>query len=248
VHRHRRKTGALAGRCADLKTAARSRELRVSQEVAQLLPAAALAQLQAVIDDPDNVCCMCEKLIDGPSAEVVVFTDGETTTMVKLAHSDCMPSGVGVLPGLGEAFRERVVAAESFGMATCLGLRRRLPRALVFLELEVLIGGHEEDPLEFFSKALGLAPITGSIEDIEPVATELFTIKQIDEGLGLRTAHGIDTVPAAASELSPWLEAAAGSAIVVVARGLGLRRPEPTIEEALTLRPSWAAIVAITGK
>jgi hypothetical protein len=171
-----------------------ARELRVSQEVAQVLPAAGLAQLQATIDDPDNVCCVCEKLIDGPSAEVVVFTDGDAATLVKVAHSDCMLSAVRVLPGLREAFHARAVAAEGFAMATKLGLRRRPPRALIFLEPEVLIGGYEEDPLELCSEALGLGPITGSVEDIQPVTTELFTIEQIDEGLGLRAAHGMETV------------------------------------------------------
>jgi hypothetical protein len=76
-----------------------ARELRVSADVARLLPALLLAQLQESVDDPDNVCCACETAIGGPSAELVAFTDGEAT-LVKLAHSDCMASGVRPLPPL----------------------------------------------------------------------------------------------------------------------------------------------------
>jgi hypothetical protein len=47
-----------------------ARELRVDAEVAKHLPAAMLAQLQATIDDPDNVCCICAETISGSSAEV----------------------------------------------------------------------------------------------------------------------------------------------------------------------------------
>jgi hypothetical protein len=222
-----------------------ARELRVSEDVARFLPAPLLAQLHATIDDPDNVCCVCEGLIDGPSAEVVVFTDGQAAALIKVAHSDCMISGVRTLPGLREAFDARAQAAEGFSMATKLGLRKREPRALIFLEHEVLAGGIEEDPLEVYSEALGLAPIAGSIEDIELVETELFTIELIDEGLGLRAAHGLETIPAEAYELARWLEAAEGRGAVIVARGLGLSRPEPTIEEALALRPAWGAVAMI---
>jgi hypothetical protein len=54
-----------------------SRELRVATDVARLLPASVLAQLEAVVDDPDNVCCVCEELIGGPFADVAVFADGK---------------------------------------------------------------------------------------------------------------------------------------------------------------------------
>lgn len=219
----------------------------MNQDVARFLPAPVLAQLQATIDDPDNLCCVCDKLISGPTAEAVVFTDGAAATLVKLAHSECMASGVRMLPGLREAFDAHTEAAEGFSMATKLGLRVREPRALIFLEPEVLVGGLEGDPLELYSEALGLAPISGSIEDIDLVHTELIAIELIEEGLGLRATHGLETVPAEASELARWLEAADGRAAVIVARGLGLSRPEPTIEEALALRPSWGAIATIAA-
>lgn len=222
-----------------------ARELHVSTDVAQLLPAAMLSQVQATIDDPDNVCCACEGLIDGPSAELIVFTDGEAAAMVKVAHSDCMSSGVRTLPGLRAAFDARAQEPEGFSMATMLGLRRRAPRALIFLEPEVLAGGVEEDPLELYAEELGLVSISGSIEEIELVDTDRFRIELIEEGLGLRAAHGLETVPADESELAPWLEAADGRAVVIAARGLGLSRSKPAIEEALALRPSWGAIAMI---
>lgn len=221
-----------------------SRELRVSEEVARLLAAPILAQLEATVDDPDNVCCACETFITGPSAEVVVFTDGDAT-LIKLAHGECMASAVHPLPGLSDAFDARTSSGEGFAMATLLGLRERQPRALIFLEPEVLASGPDEDPLELYASALGLSPISGSIEAIEPQPTDSCTIERIDEGLGLRVAHGVETVPAARSELPRWLDAAAGRAIVIVARGLGLSRAEPTIEEALALRPAWGGVAAI---
>jgi len=132
-------------------------------------------------------------------------------------------------------------------MATKLGLRVSEPRALIFLEPEVLTGGIDEDPLQLYSEALGLVPIAGSIEDIELVATDQFSIELIEGGLGLCAAHGLETVPAEASDLTKWLGAAEGRAVVIVARGLGLRRPRPTIGEALALRPSWGAIAEVAS-
>lgn len=210
-----------------------------------MLPAGVLAQLQATVDDPDNVCCVCKKMIDGPSAEVVVFTDGEAATLVKLAHSNCMSSGLYRAPGLGQAFDARAATAEGFAMATLLGFRQRQPRGLIFLEPEVLVAGPNQDPLELYADALGLEPVSGSIEAIDPPNTEAFAIVRTAEGLGLRAAHGIETVPAGRADLSAWFDAAAGRAIVIVGRGLGLARSAPTIEEALALRPVWAACAKI---
>ncbi len=221
-----------------------SRDLRVSADVARLLPAPMLAQVQATIDDPDNVCCICDGLIEGPSAELVVFTDGEAT-LVKLAHSDCMASGVHELPGVRALFDARAASGEGFGLATLLGLRESEPRALIFLEPELLAARPDQDPLELYATALGLEPIAGPVEEIEPDASGAFTIEPTGEGLQLRTRYGLDTVPAAPEELAKWLEAAEGKAVVIVARGLGLSRPEPPVEEALALRPAWGGVAEI---
>jgi hypothetical protein len=124
-------------------------------------------------------------------------------------------------------------------MATPPGLRKREPRALIFLEPEVLAAGPDEDPLELYATALGLAPITGRVEAIDPPVTTAFTIERTGEGLQMCAAHGAETVPAAGLDLCKWLEATDGHAVVLVGRGLGLSRPVPTIEEALVLRPAW---------
>ena len=222
------------------------RELKVSDDVAGLLSAPMLAQLQATIDDPDNVCCACEALITGPSAEVVVFQDGEAAALVRLAHSGCMASGIYEQPGLSQAFDARAANPEGFTMATLLGLRERQPQALIFLEPEVIAGGFEEDPLELYAEALGLVPISGSIEEIDPPVTDAFTIERTAEGLCLRAAHGVETVPADRVDLLRWINAAEGRALVIVARGLGLRRSKPVIEEALALRPAWGGTATIS--
>lgn len=219
-----------------------SRELIVNADVAELLPAPVLAQLEAVVDDDDNVCCSCQGVIAGSSTEVVVFSDGQKATLVKLAHRSCIPSGVYSMPGLGAALASSCEESDGFRMATKLGLRKRRPSALVFLEPEVLFGGLDEDPLELYAHSFGLSSVSGPVEEIEPPRSELFTVERTGEGLGVRNAHGVETVPASPSEVSRWLEAADGRALVIVARGLGLRRGEPTIEEALAYRPAWAAL------
>jgi hypothetical protein len=213
--------------------------------VARLLPAAALAQLEAAVDDDDNRCWVCDRFITGPAAAVVVLTDGRMK-LVRLAHAGCTTSAVFPLPGLTGALAERNRSGEGYGMATMLGVREREPRALIFLEPEFLTAGPDEDPLEPFAAALGLTPISGAVEAIDPPATDSFTIVRIEEGLGLEVPAGIDTVPATEEEVSSWLEAADGRAIVVVARGLGLRRAERRIEEALALRPAWGGVARIT--
>lgn len=223
-----------------------TRELRVAEEVAQLLSAPVLAQLEAIVDDPDNVCCVCESTITGSSAEVVVYTDGEAV-LVKMAHSECAVSSVCQVPELGEQMSAGIEAVDGFKMSTLLGRRQTAPRALIFLELELTASGVDEDPLERYALALGLSPISGSIEDIAPPRTELFTIETIPGGLGLRNKYGTETVPADDASLEEWLSLAAGQALVIVARGLGLSRPKPVIEEALALRPAWGAVATVAS-
>ncbi len=221
-----------------------SREMRVAPEVAQVLSPAMLAQLEATVGDPDNVCPVCTELIDGPSAEAVIFTDGNVS-VAKFAHPECMASGVQPLPGLAGLMDERIEKAGGFDMATTLGLRESEPRALIFLELELLAAGPEQDPLELWATGLGLQPVSGEIEEIEPVETDVFKVYRDDGGLVLRGQFGKDTVEADRPDLDRWLQAAAGRAIVIVGRGLGLRRDPPTIQEALALRPCWAAIAEV---
>jgi hypothetical protein len=209
-----------------------------------LLPAGSLAQLEAVVDDPDNRCCVCEEFISGPTAEVAVFTD-EKSVLVRLAHGECMSSGIHPLPGLQQGMKERVTGGEPFAMATMLGLRRSEPRALIFLEPEMLVARPEEDGLELWALRLGLAPVSGTIEDLAAPTTSVFWIERIAGGLALRSQGATDTVPASDAEVHQWVQHADGRALVIVARGLGLNRPDPPIAEALATRPTWAGVSRI---
>ena len=224
-----------------------ARELAVSEEVAAFLTAEALAQLEAVVDDPDNVCCTCGKTIDGPVAETVVFAD-EGGCLVKLAHSNCMRSAVVPAPGMSTAFRERIAAEEGQSMSTLLGLRRTTPRSLIFLEPELLLSGQGEDPMGAYAEFLGLAHVTGTIESIKRTATTKIAVVRIDGGIGLKMDRATEEIPADDTALAEWLAASDGEAIVLVGRGLGLRREPPTIEEALALRPCWAGVAPVAIK
>ncbi len=203
-----------------------------------------LAQLEATVDDPDNVCCRCGEEIAGPSAEVVIFTDGEMT-LIKLADSRCMRSAVRPVPKLRRDVEAG--AGDGFDMLTLLGRRDTDPRALLFLEPTVIVAGPGEDPLEIYSLALGLSPISGSIKDVLAPLTDAFTIERTEAGLALRLGELSEQVNAREIQREEWIEVADGRALVIVARGLGLARAEPTIEEALMLRPAWGAIAAVSA-
>jgi hypothetical protein len=212
----------------------------------EVLPAAVLAQLEAVVGDDDNRCWACRRFITGPAAAVVVLIDGEDR-LVRLAHGGCMTSGVHPTPGLTEAFLEWERHGKDYATGTALGVRESDPRALVFLEPGVLVGAAHADPLEPFAVAFGLSPIAGAVEAIDPPATDSSTIVATEVGLEIRTQAGVDTVPATEEEVAWWLDAAAGRAIVVVARGLGLCLDEPTIEEALALHPAWGGVASVAA-
>lgn len=219
------------------------RELRVAEDVAQTLSAAHLAQLEAAVDDPDNRCSACERPITGATAEAVVFV-GEQTTFARLAHSGCLLSAVYSAPGLQQQFQCGITAA-STEMLTLLGMRLAEPRPLVFLEPALLCAASKQDPLKPFARLLGLSPVSGSVEELAPPSTDALTIRRCRGGLALRHPQGIDFAPAGKLERRDWLAEASGEALVILARGLGLDRVKPTIEEALRLRPTWAAVAPI---
>jgi len=128
-------------------------------------------------------------------------------------------------------------------MMTLLALRCTEPRALLFLESPTWIAPAGLDPLQPWAQFLGLSPVSGSIEQLSPPPTDVFTIARRPDGLALRHPRGIDSVFASPSELESRSGAADGRAIAIVARGLS--RAEPTIEEALQFRPAWAAVASI---
>ncbi len=216
----------------------------VAEEVARLLPAAVLAQLEAVVDDPDNVCCVCEELIAGPSANVAVFAE-DKFAHVNLAHPACMTSGVRSAPGLDRCMAQACTRPRESEMATLLGLRDSSPRALLFLEPSLTVCSWDGDPLGTFAVGLGLSPVSGAINRIAPPPTDLLSIQRREDGLALLNQFGTDSAPASRSELDQWWAAADGQALVIVARGLGLSRTEPAIEEALQFRPAWGAMASL---
>jgi hypothetical protein len=88
-------------------------------------------------------------------------------------------------------------------------------------------------------------PVSGAVEDLAPPMSAVFQIDRIAGGLALRSQEATDTVPATDAEVAEWLGHAGGRALVIVARGLGLNRPDPPIAEALALRPTWAALAGV---
>ncbi len=224
-----------------------ARHLLIADDVAHLLSAAQLAHCDANIDDPDLFCCACIKRI-APSADasLTVLTD-ETFTLITYAHPACRRSGVYPTPGLRDVGRKHFAAKVAAGidMATLLALRPAEPCALLFLELPILVPLPGADPLAPWAELLGLSPVSSSIEQLSPPPTDVFTIFRRPDGLALRHPRGIDSVFASPSEVETWSRAAKGRAIVIVARGLGLSRAEPTIDEALQFRRAWAAVASI---
>ncbi|MGA8744529.1 MAG: hypothetical protein WB507_01535 [Solirubrobacterales bacterium] len=221
---------------------ARSRELHVDAEVAAFLPAAALAQLEAAVMDPDNPCCACGKTIQGPVAEAVLFRD-TPLSLLQLAHPDCMRSGLYPAFGSGGA---ALACQSDFELATVLALRPARPRAVLFLEPLTLVCAEGEDPLESWALKRGLSPVSGAIERIAAPPTDAFTVCRRPDGLLLpHRRSGFDMVCAPPDEVEEWWDAAQGEALVVTARGLGLRRAERAIEEAVRLRPAWAAVATL---
>jgi hypothetical protein len=219
------------------------RHLNIAPEVLAKLDAPMVAQIEAVVDDPDNSCCVCGEFIAGPVAEVVLFTDGKLS-LVKLADPGCVASGVYAHPEVRRHIDS--LTRDGFDMLTRLTAREASPRALLFLEPTTLTAGPGEDPLELYAEILGLAPISGRVEEIAAPPTDAFTIGPTDQGLELRLSENSDWVEAGPALRREWTALAEGRALVILARGLGLARAEPTIEEALMLRPAWGAVATVS--
>jgi len=233
------------------------RQLHVAAEVAQAMPAAHLAQLQATVDDPDSGCIQCGQLFTGVTVEVVVLRDGDFLA-ARLAHSECARSAIYEAPGLRAAVATNVTDNEGVDINTTLGRRSTCPRALVFLEPTTLFsfappGGDladTNDPLAVYATQHGLQPITGQLDQITPAPTTTSRLHVQADGLVLTNPLGQDTIPADPDVLVDWCQTARddhATAIVITARGLGLTQPPTTISEAIAIRPAWAAQVNVDG-
>jgi len=233
------------------------RQLHVAPEVAQAMPAAYLAQLQAVVDDPDNRCARCGGPITGASVEAVILCD-ENVSTVRLAHPKCARSGLYQASGMRASITARITDPEGTDINTTLGRRQPSPRALVFLEPTMLLslapsGGQladVEDPLAVYATQRGLEPITGQLDQITPEPTTTSRLHVESDGLVLTNPLGQDTIPADPDVLADWCTTARDdhhTAIVITARGLGLTQQPTTIEEAIATRPAWAAQINVHG-
>lgn len=234
------------------------RQLNVAPQVAQLLPPAHLAQLQAEVNDPNNRCPSCGQLVTGPAAEAVVLTDGDYH-LVRLAHPECARSGIYDTPGL--RVDEAVRLAAGLNINTSLGRRPGpTPRALVFIELQdnlsLISPGSDpttaEDPLAVYANTLGLEPVAGGPMQLTPAHSATSSLHvDADRRLILIQPDGRDILWDEPDEpLTAWCQTATEDeaiALLITARGLGLSQHPPTITRALTTQPAWGATLTVTG-
>jgi hypothetical protein len=229
------------------------RELRVATEVASALPASHLAQLEQDVAADDNVCVACGELITGPAAELVVLRD-ERAVLARLAHPECVVSGVYPWEGTSAAVASLALRPGGVAVATALAWRRlRRPRAIVLIEprVHISVDATDTDPLErLFATPLELVPAGGLLEDLNPPLARSCHIEVTGTGLVLRAADLRISVPSRRGALTRWREQAGdGHALVIVGRGLGITRAEEdsgrALGEALRLRPCWAGILRV---
>jgi hypothetical protein len=230
-----------------------TRELHVAAEVAAALPASHLAQLEEDVAGEDNVCVACGGVIDGPAAELVVLQD-ERALLARLAHPECVASGVYSWEGTSAAVASFATRPGGVDVATALAWRRvRRPRAIVLIEprIHISIDAVDTDPLErLFATPLELSPAGGPLEDLDPPPARHCHIELTGAGFVVRAADLRISVPARRGPLARWRgQASDGRALVIVGRGLGITRAEQdmgrVLGEALRLRPCWAGTLRV---
>ncbi len=230
-----------------------ARELKVAPEVAELLPATHLAQLESDVASEDNVCVACGSLIEGAAAELVVLHD-ERTMLARLAHPDCVSSGIYEWEGTSAAAAELTLRPDGVDVATALVWRPApTPRAIVLIEprIHISLDDGEQEPLErLFAGPLGLAAVSGSIRDLSPPPVETCRLRVTDGGLAVESEALRVTVPANAETLGRWRQHVDdGRALLILGRGLGITRPDEELAarltEALRLRPCWGATLTV---
>ena len=229
------------------------RQLHVAAEAAQALPASHLAQLEEDVCGEDNVCVACGTVIDGPAAELVVLRD-ERAVLARLAHPDCVASGVYPWEGTSAAVATLALRPGGVDVATALAWRReRRPRAIVLIEprVHISLDAADTDPLErLFATPLELTPASGPLEELDPPPARSCHIEVTGAGLAVRSADLRISVPSRRGPLARWrAQASDGHALVIVGRGLGITRDDEdmarTVGEALRLRPCWAGTLRV---
>jgi len=115
--------------------------LLIADDVARLLSAAQLAHCDANIDDPDLLCWTCTQTIASSEQAALTLLTDQTFALITYTQPACRRSGVYPTPSLRGVAREhyarKVVAG--IDIATLLALRSTAPRALLFLELPILV-------------------------------------------------------------------------------------------------------------
>jgi hypothetical protein len=222
------------------------RELHIAPAAAGLLPASHLAQLDADVQNDDNVCVACGKLIDGPLAELVVLHDARMI-LARLAHPDCVTSGAYEWEGTTAAVQALTLRPDGLDVATMVAWRQEpAPRALILLEPRVQMSLDEslEDSLERqFARPLGLTAVSEPLGRLQPGLAP-GEIRERDDGFELVTEPLRITVPARPDLRVRWREHVdRGQAIILLGRGLGIGGPPSqlgrTLAEALRARPVW---------
>jgi hypothetical protein len=233
------------------------RHLHIAPEVAQALPAAHLAQLDAEVDDRDNRCPCCGQFVTGKIAAAVILRD-DNYSRACLAHPECASSGIYQWPGLRAVMAE--LTKDGADITTSVGRRPcPAPHALVLIELLMHVslispGGDlsdTTDPLADYAATLGLEPISGQLDQITPAQTATSHLHVETDTLWLIHPAGQDIIldqdPGTLAAWSQTVLADHATAIIITARGLGLTQQPPTISEALATRPAFAAQITVTG-
>ncbi len=216
-----------------------------------LLPASHLAQLHADAENDDNVCVACGTLIETAVAELVVLHD-ERTILARLAHPDCVRSGAYGWEGTTAAVQALTLRPEGLDVATMLAWRRTgQPRALILLEprIQVSLDGSDDDSLErLFAVPLGLTAANRPLRELSAPMVPGRVERQAD-GLRIVSDDLRISVPGREDLIRDWAAQAAGTALVILGRGLGIGGPErdllTNLDQALMSRPCWAGTFAV---
>ena len=232
------------------------RRLNVATDVATLLPASHIAQLSTDALGSDNVCVACAAPITGDAAELVVLQD-ERVNLARLAHSECVASGVYAWEGTSAAAAALTLDSGGLDVATALVWRPApAPRAIVLVEprIHISLDAADVDPLQrLFAAPLGLHPISDPIGALAPPDGIGSRLAPTAGGLVLASDALRVTVPSDPQTVQRWRAHVDGDrAIVILGRGLGIARSDAelaaAVDEALRLRPCWGATVPVVAR
>lgn len=230
------------------------RRLHIAPEIAQVVPAAYIAHLEAQADDDDNVCGVCLRYIATDVANVYVARDREFYDL-RMAHPKCHDSVMVDEPGLRAAKHAQLIEKHAEGgVDTNLTLIVRPspdPRAVLVQELRWLVGNLNlaDDPLESLAERFGLVPVGGYLDRIHAPRTTRVELRLTRDGMELIHEHVVDQIPPFEPAVyAMWRShaVAAGRVLLIIGRGLQLDRADPElIGRALHTQPCWGGVVDV---